>query len=54
VVLDGPERSEESHCGGYEIVAFCDPPQVENLASEILFYKKTPFRGCKFPKKGVK
>ena len=36
VVLDGPERSEESHCGGCEIVAYRDPPQAKNLASEIL------------------
>ena len=36
VVLDEPERSEESHCGGCEIVAYRDPPQAENLACEIL------------------
>ena len=27
-----------SHCGGYEICRKSDPPQAENLASEILFY----------------
>jgi len=28
-----------SHCGGYEICRKSDPPQAENLASEILFYR---------------
>ena len=26
-------------CGGYEICRKSDPPQAENLASEILFYR---------------
>ena len=45
---------EDRTAADKKYVAYCDPPQAENLASEILFYRKLCEGNKVFYKKGSK